>query len=116
MSKLILILVIPMMFFASAVSAQNYGLNQTAGNANYDTTGKTDVYSLVQILVNALLAILSIVFFALVTYGGIIWMKASGREEEVNRAKTMIEQAVIGLAVLMAAYAITTFVFKSLNQ
>ena len=50
-----------------------------------------------------------------IVYSGIKWMTAGGNEEDVGKAKKLIAQAVIGLAIVMAAYAITAFVFEGLK-
>lgn len=50
---------------------------------------------------------LGVVFLGLMIYAGFIWMMARGNEQEVARAKNIIIYAVIGLVVVLAAYAIT---------
>ncbi len=42
-------------------------------------------------------------------------MTAAGNEEKVTKAKDIVTQAVIGLAVTLSAYAITAFVTTKLN-
>ncbi|MFA6215832.1 MAG: hypothetical protein WC768_04665 [Patescibacteria group bacterium] len=66
--------------------------------------------------ISAFLGLFGIIFMILVIYGGYKWMMASGREEEVKKAKDIIKQAVIGLIVVMMAYAISFFVSYSLQQ
>lgn len=39
-----------------------------------------------------------------------MWMTAGGDEQKVTKAKDLITQAVIGLIVVLAAYAITAFI------
>ncbi len=95
--------------------AQNYGLDQTARRANYETGSGSNIYSLVGVGVKGFLAALSIVFFFLVVYAGILWMKARGNQDEVANAKTLIEEAVIGLVVILSAYALTNFILGRLN-
>ncbi len=43
-------------------------------------------------------------------YGGFKWMIAQGREEEVQKAKTIIQAAIIGFGIVVSAYAIAVFV------
>lgn len=50
---------------------------------------------------------LGITFLGLMLYAGFIWMTARGNEQEVGKAKNIIIYAVIGLTVILAAYAIT---------
>ena len=48
-------------------------------------------------------------------YGGYVWMMAKGAEDEVTKAKNIIRGALIGLIVVMSAYAISYFVTTSLE-
>lgn len=98
-----------------AVSAAgNYGLSQTAKQAGYGA-GDT-VESTVDRVVFTLLSLLAIIFFLLVTYAGLRWMTAQGNEETVAEAKNTLEAAVIGLIVVTAAYAITSFIFRTIDS
>lgn len=63
-------------------------------------------------VINAFLGILGLVFLILTIYGGFIWMKARGNEEEVTKAKHTIEAAVIGILIVLASYGISTYIFQ----
>jgi cbb3-type cytochrome oxidase subunit 3 len=81
------------------------------GGAGFGTAG------LEQIVANVIAAFLSIagvVLITLIVYGGVIWMKARGNEKEVERAQNILTNAVIGLIITLAAYAISRFVVCSL--
>jgi hypothetical protein len=43
-------------------------------------------------------------------YAGITWMIARGNEQKVAQAKDMIINSVIGIIIVFAAYAITSFI------
>lgn len=97
------------------VGAQSYyGLTDTAKNAGY--SANETVESSVNKVVSTLLGILAIVFFILVTYAGIRWMIARGNEEQVTAAKSTLESALVGLLLVLGAYAITTFIFSRLER
>lgn len=66
-------------------------------------------------IVGAGLSLLGVLFLLLIIYGGIVWMIARGNEQEVQKAKTVIEAAVIGLVIVLAAYAITYFIGSQLT-
>ena len=55
------------------------------------------------------------VFLILTIYGGIVWIKSAGRDEEVARAKRIISTSVIGVVVLLMSYAITLFIMSRLG-
>ncbi|MBU1145991.1 pilin, partial [Patescibacteria group bacterium] len=60
------------------------------------------------------LSILGIVAAILIIYAGYLWMTGRGKEERINKAKETLEAAIIGLIIIMAAYAITYFVVDKL--
>ncbi|MDP2708805.1 MAG: hypothetical protein Q8O93_02020 [bacterium] len=43
-------------------------------------------------------------------YGGFVWMKARGNEQEVERAKSTVINTIIALAVIFGAWAIINLV------
>ncbi len=67
-------------------------------------------------IIGTFLSIFGIRFMALMIYGGYKWMMASGREEEVKKAKDTIRAAIIGLIIVMMAYAISYFVAYGLQR
>ncbi|MFA6255212.1 MAG: pilin [Patescibacteria group bacterium] len=67
-------------------------------------------------IIATFLSIFGIMFMALMIYGGYKWMMASGREEEVKKAKDTIRAAIIGLIIVMMAYAISYFVASGLQR
>jgi len=65
-------------------------------------------------LINVGLGFLGIVFLVLMLYAGFLWMTAQGDDTKVKKAKDMIFQAIIGIIIIVAAYAISNFVLGSL--
>ncbi len=64
-------------------------------------------------LVRTALGLLGVILVLLIIYSGYLWMTASGNEEQVTKAKKMITNAVIGMVITLAAYAITGFVVNA---
>ena len=71
---------------------------------------------LVAKVVQGMLSLLGVIFFVLVLYGGFKWMKARGEEKEVEGAKDIIKNATIGLALVLAAYAVSIFVVSRIQS
>lgn len=119
-SKIILSFTILTAAFMTAAPAfaDSYGLDKAAGQAGLKQgiAGGTSVESVVGSVVSVALSMIGIIFFLLILYAGFNWMIARGNTEAVEKSKSIIEGAVIGLIIVMAAYAITNFVFKSLDQ
>ncbi|OGF26196.1 hypothetical protein A2331_01980 [Candidatus Falkowbacteria bacterium RIFOXYB2_FULL_34_18] len=108
-------------FLPTVILAGDYGLNETAGQAfigNPQAREKdlqsggiiTSLPSAIGKFVGAGLAFIGVVFLVLMIYGGFVWMIARGNEQEVEKAKNLIEAAVIGLVIVMSAYAITAYI------
>lgn len=93
----------------------NHGLDATAEQAGADSfiggPGKTvSVATIIGTVLGAVLAFVGVLFFGLMIYGGLLWMTARGNDQQVEKAKDLIIQAVIGIIIVLGAYAITTFI------
>lgn len=88
---------------------------QQAGTAAYgENAGQVSLETIVGNLIQIFLGLLGVIFMALALYGGYLWMTARGNEQTVDKAKDTIKNAVIGLGIILAAYAITQFVIGAL--
>lgn len=67
-------------------------------------------------IISVLLSVLGIIFVVLVVYAGFLYLTAAGDDAKVKKAKTMLTQAVIGLVIIVAAYAIADFVIDALTE
>ena len=86
----------------------------TIGKA-YGETQKT-LPDLVGGIIKTALTLLGVIFLILTVYGGYKWMLARGESKEVETAKDIMTRAIIGLIIVLAAYAITYFVVARLTQ
>jgi heme/copper-type cytochrome/quinol oxidase subunit 2 len=76
--------------------------------------GQQDLKAGLGELINVALGFLGIVAVIIILFGGFKWMTAGGNDEKVGEAKRLIIAGIIGLAIILSAYAITTFVLQSL--
>ncbi|MFA6534213.1 MAG: hypothetical protein WCT37_03505 [Patescibacteria group bacterium] len=74
-----------------------------------------DLPFIITSLIRTFLTLLGTIFLVLVIYAGFRWMTAAGNEEQVTEAKDLMRNAVIGLGIILLAYAITTFVFMAIS-
>lgn len=96
---------------ALAVSNLDLGINYGA----YTGLGTKDVRETVSSIINVALGLLGIVAVVIILIGGFEWMTAGGNEEKTGEAKQRIFAGVIGLAIILSAYAIAKFVVSSLT-
>ncbi|OGL74144.1 hypothetical protein A3F28_00230 [Candidatus Uhrbacteria bacterium RIFCSPHIGHO2_12_FULL_57_11] len=66
--------------------------------------------------INVFLSILGVIFLVLTVYAGYLWMTARGDDQQVTKAKDILKAAVIGVAITLSAYAISSFVISRLVQ
>ena len=83
-----------------------------------EATGLTakDPRFVVGTIINVALSLMGILATVLIVYAGFKWMTAGGNEENVKSAQKILMAAVIGLVIILAAYAISSFVLRSLYQ
>ena len=96
-----------------AVFAVATGLEDTAKTAGYNTASKMDLTQAIGQLIRPILGLVGVLFLLLMIWGGFVWMTASGNEEKIGKAKQLITGAVIGMVIIFAAYAITSFVVSN---
>ena len=94
---------IPMVSMAAGV---DLGLNYATAIG----LGTQDVRTTVSNVIKAFMGLLGIVAVVIILLGGFKWMTAGGNEEKVSEAKKLIISGIIGLVIILSAYAIAQFV------
>jgi len=97
--------------FAPGGTAAKY-LDTTAGTAGI-TSSKT-LPEVIGSVINVALSLLGLVFLGLALYAGFQWMTAQGDSKVVDGAKDTLKNAVIGMIITVAAYALSTFIMTQL--
>ena len=94
---------------------KNDRLTGFAGNMGYDATASsTTVEGVVSIAIQTVFGLLGVIFMVYIVYGGALWMTASGSEEKIKEAQTILKRAIIGLAITILSYSISYFVISIL--
>lgn len=89
------------------------GLDQTASNAGYE---KKDITDFTGSALGIILSSIGILFLLLMLYGGFMWMTAQGNMDQVSRARKLIIAGVIGLIIIVMAFAVTAFLGDTLSR
>ncbi len=83
--------------FTSATGLGSADLESTAGN-----------------LIRVVIGFLGIIAVVVTLMGGFKWMTAGGNDDKVAEAKRMLIAGLVGLAIILTAWAITEFVIRSI--
>jgi len=65
-------------------------------------------------IINFALTFLGLIAVAIILYGGFKWMTAAGNEDQVGEAKKLLGAGVIGLLIILAAWALSTFLIAQI--
>ncbi len=102
-----------MMSFAPANAQLN---SDSLGTSYAAKTGlaSTDIRITVASIIRTAMGLLGIVAVVIILIGGFTWMTAGGNDEKVGEAKKWIFAGIIGLAIILSAYALANFVINQL--
>ena len=100
---LLFLLILPYLVFAESPKE---ALEQVGPQAGFAEANETTVSEIAGTAVNTILGLLGVIFVILTIYGGGRWMTAQGNEEEVQAAQKIIKNSIIGLIIIVSAYAI----------
>ena len=67
-------------------------------------------------IVKVIISVSGLALALIIIYAGVLWMRSGGEAEKINRAKKMMIAALIGLAIIIFSYAITSFILGALEQ
>jgi hypothetical protein len=79
-----------------------------ASGAGYNTNvdSNTGLATLAGYVVRMFISFLGVIFICYTIYGGFLWMTAGGKEEPIEKAKSIIRNGVIGLIIILCAASI----------
>ncbi len=100
---------------AAAQTTANFGLDNV--NEGLDgTLSNSDPRAIIGRIINVALGFLGVIAVAIILLGGFKWMTAGGNEEKTGEARKLLAAGVIGLVIIMASWAIATYVINALSD
>lgn len=101
---------------AHAVTNPLQSANTTLGTVgtNAGVTGGGTLPQLIGTLINTGIGVVGIFLVVWIVYAGYIYMMSQGEAPKVDKAKKMLSTAIIGLVIMLMAYAISTYVLSAL--
>ncbi|MFA5070291.1 MAG: hypothetical protein WC528_03335 [Patescibacteria group bacterium] len=75
--------------------------------------GTADLKASVINILQWILGLLGLIAVVILVIAGFMWMTAAGNEDKIDKAKKMISGAVIGIIIILLAWAIIIFVVNT---
>lgn len=107
---------------AAAYAADPFGQTRLQGVGKYVYGGEAeaqragDLTVVIGQIIKSAIGLLGMIFLVMIVYAGYLWLMARGNEETVKNAKATMFRALMGVIIVITAYAITTFVFERLTR
>ena len=99
-------------------NAQNLWAENNVDTAAFTNAGFTqkDPRAIVASIIKVVLSFLGTIAVVLIIYAGFLWMTASGKPDNIKKAKDIMSAAVVGLVIILISYGITVFVTNALSN
>ena len=95
--------------FADAKSQIESAVNEVGGNEN-----KTDAKGFIGNIIKTMFFAVGVLAVIVIIFAGVTFVVSAGNSQTIQKARTTIIYAVVGLVVSILSYAIVNFVVSSL--
>lgn len=75
-----------------------------------------DVRVIIANIIKIILGFLGIIFVSLMIFAGVRYMTSAGNEDQAKKSLSQIKDAVIGLAIVLTSWVITTTVIRYITR
>lgn len=79
------------------------------------TGGESDGKRLIQTMLNYVLGFLGFGATLIFIYAGILYVSSAGNDDEIGKAKTMMKNSIIGIAIIFLSFAVVNTVLTGLG-
>jgi len=100
----------------NAIDANTFGGDLVTQVGKQATGGQTTVSltTIIGNIIKVVVSLLGLIAVVLIIIGGFQWMTSGGEEEKITKAKQLMINGIIGLVIIVLAYAIATFIIDKL--
>ncbi|NCN07787.1 hypothetical protein GW933_03825 [Candidatus Falkowbacteria bacterium] len=67
-------------------------------------------------IIQIFLSFLGVIAVIIIIYAGFLWMTAGGDSGKIEKAKSYIKNAVIGVVIILTSYIITSYVIEQVSK
>lgn len=105
---LLSLVILPTGVFGQGLGDSGNNLDKVKNGIGGNIEGDLNV--VVGNIIKTVLSLVGIIFLLLSVYAGYLWMTARGNDETVSKAKEIFKSSIMGLFIVVSAYAITVFI------
>ena len=113
---MIMLIMIPTLALTLEVAPVSADLDLGTTYAENLELGNTDPRDAAISIIKVIMTFLGIVAVLVILLGGFKWMTAGGSEDKVAEARKLIVAGIIGLVIILSAWAITSFVITQMTD
>lgn len=88
--------------------------NPLEGTCKAGTTGQQCLQLIVGNVIKGALGVTGSIALLMIVWGGFLWLTSMGNSERVEKGKSTLIWATLGLVLIFGAYAITSFVIEKI--
>lgn len=88
---------------------------QLLGTPTPPGTAQGNLADVILRIINYVLAIVGVIALAVLVYGGFMYITSAGNEDQIESAKRIIINAIIGIVVIGVAAALVNFVVRGVG-
>lgn len=103
-------------FWVEPVFAQQGNDFGVGAVGQYIQLGGGNLIAIIGSIINIFLGFLGIITLVMMVYGGYLIMTSGGEEDKVRRGRDTLINAVIGLAIILASFAIVNFFINAFSD
>ncbi|MFA6322206.1 MAG: hypothetical protein WCX71_01865 [Candidatus Buchananbacteria bacterium] len=78
--------------------------------------GTTPITITIGQIIQIFLSLLGVIFLGYTIYAGFLWLTSAGNDEKLTKAKSILRGSIIGIIIILGAYAITAFVISQAGE
>jgi len=87
------------------------GAVELKGLKGLDKLGTLDAKVMIGRIIKTVMGVMGSIFLLMLIYAGVLWMVAHGSAEKIKKAGGIIIWSTLGIIVILASYAIVSFIF-----
>lgn len=104
----------PLLVGAAGLRDAATTLDSSAKTMGYATGANVSLEIVIGKAIQVFLGILGVIFLGITVWAGFQWMTAGGNTKKIDEAKGWLMNGVIGLVIILSAYAISSYVVSTL--